>query len=283
MEGDDMAIDRTRAWRWLLGCAATLAAPAALAQSSAPGWWFQLGSFRPNVDTTLRVDDAGGGNGTQFDAESVLGLPRRKTLASGLIGVRLGDRWRLEVEHFNLNRSVRQFAITETVVIDDTTFPVSALVDSDFDSKVTRVSGGVSFVKTDNAELGMVIGAHVTTFEVGISGTFSAGGGAPATFRREARDVTVPLPTVGLFGSVALAPGLSLNGRADVFSLSHRDIDGRLLNLQANVTWHFTRNVGIGAGYRHTDYKVESGRSEDFRGRLEYEFSGPQLFVDLRF
>jgi hypothetical protein len=278
-----MAIDRTHSWRWLLGCAAVLAAPAALAQSSAPGWWFQLGAFRPTVDTTLRVDDAGGGNGTQFDAESVLGLPKRRTLASGLIGVRLGDRWRLEVEHFKLNRSVRQFAITDTVVIDDTTFPVSALVDSDFDSKVTRVSGGVSFVKTDSAELGMVIGAHVTNFEVGISGTFSAGGGAPATFRSEARDVTVPLPTVGLFGSVALAPGLALNGRADVFSLSHRDIDGRLLNLQANVTWHFTPNVGIGAGYRHTNYKIESGSSEDFRGRLEYEFRGPLLFVDLRF
>ena len=129
-----MAIDRTHLWRWLLGCAAVLAAPAALAQSSAPGWWFQLGAFRPTVDTTLRVDDAGGGNGTQFDAESVLGLPKRRTLASGLIGVRLGDRWRLEVEHFKLNRSVRQFAITDTVVIDDTTFPVSALVDSDFDS-----------------------------------------------------------------------------------------------------------------------------------------------------
>lgn len=275
---------RVRTWgTWLLGCTAALAGSAAQAQGSAPGWWFQLGAFRPSVDSTLRVDDAGGGNGTQFDVENALGLPRRKTLASGLIGVRLGERWRLEVEHFALNRSVRQFAITETVVVDDTTFPVSALIDSDFDSKITRVSGGVSFVKTDSAELGLVVGAHVTTFEVGMSGTFSAGGGAPATLRREARDVTVPLPTVGLFGSVALAPGVSLNGRADVFSLSHRDIDGRLLNLQANVTWHFARNLGIGAGYRFTDYRVESGRGDDFRGRLEYEFRGPQLFLDARF
>jgi hypothetical protein len=272
-------------WRCaaLVACAGALSAPIAQAQSRTAGWWFQLGAFRPAVDSTLRVDDAGGANGTQFDAENALGLPRRKTLASGLIGVRLGDRWRLEVEHFALNRSVRQFALTETVVIDDTTFPVSAQVDTDFDSKITRVSGGVSFVKTDTAELGMVIGAHVTHFEFGVSGTFSAGGGAPATFRREARDVTVPLPTVGLFGSVALAPGLSLNGRADAFSLSHRDIDGRLLNLQANITWHFTPNFGIGAGYRATDYRIESGRGEDFRGRMEYEFRGPLVFIDARF
>jgi hypothetical protein len=268
---------------WLLGCAGALVAPAALAQGSAPGWWFQLGAFRPSIDSTLRVDDAGGANGTQFDAENALGLPRRKTLASGLVGVRLGDRWRLEVEHFNLNRSVRQFAITETLVIDDTTFPVSAQIDTDFDSRVTRVSGGYSFVKSDAAELGMVIGAHVTNFEIGISGTFSAGGGAPATFRREERDATVPLPTVGLFGSMALAPGLALNGRADVFSFSHRGYDGRLLNLQANVTWHFTPNVGIGAGYRYNDYRVEADRGEDFRGRLDYEFRGPVLFVDARF
>jgi hypothetical protein len=267
----------------LLACAGALSAPIAQAQSRTAGWWFQLGAFRPSVDSTLRVDDAGGANGTQFDAENALGLPRRKTLASGLIGVRLGDRWRLEVEHFALNRSVRQFALTESVVIDDTTFPVSARVDTDFDSKITRVSGGVSFVKTDTAEVGLVIGAHVTNFEFGVSGTFSAGGGAPATFRREARDVTVPLPTVGLFGSVALAPGLSLNGRADAFSLSHRDIDGRLLNLQANLTWHFTPNFGIGAGYRLTDYRIESGRGEDFRGRMEYEFRGPLVFIDARF
>jgi hypothetical protein len=277
-------VQRYLSWRgWLLGCAAAFAGSAVQAQSSTPGWWFQLGAFRPSVDSTLRVDDAGGASGTRFDAENALGLPRRKTLASGLFGVRLGDRWRLEVEHFALNRSVRQFAITETIVVDDTTFPVSALIDSDFDSKVTRISGGVSFVKTDNAELGMVIGAHVTDFEVGIAGTFSAGGGAPATLRREARDVTVPLPTVGLFGSVGLAPGVTLNGRVDAFSLSHRDIDGRLLNLQANVTWHFTRNLGIGAGYRFTDYRIESGRGEDFRGRMEYEFRGPQLFLDARF
>jgi hypothetical protein len=273
-----------RPWNgWLLGCAAALAAPSALAQTSAPGWWFQLGAFRPSVDSTLRIDDVGGNFGTQFDAETALGLPRRKTLASGLIGVRLGERWRLEVEHFALNRSVRRFTITETLVIDDTTFPVSAQLDTDFDSKITRVSGGVSFVKNEAAEFGLVVGAHVTQFEMGVSGTFSSGGGAPATLRREARDVTVPLPTVGLFGSVALAPGLALNGRADVFSLSHRDVDGRLLNLQANVTWHFTSNIGIGAGYRFTDYKIESDRNEDFRGRLEYEFRGPVLFLDARF
>jgi hypothetical protein len=276
--------NRIRSWRLrLLGCAAALAAIGAQAQTSAPGWWFQLGAFRPSVDSMLRVDDAGGNFGTEFDAETTLGLPRRKTLAAGLIGVRLGDRWRLEVEHFTLNRSVRQFAITDTLVIDDTTFPVSAQIDSDFDSKVTRVSGGYSFVKNESAELGLVFGAHVTNFEVGMSGTFSSGGGAPATFRREARDATIPLPTVGLFGSVALAPALALHGRADVFSFSHRGYDGRLLNLQANVTWHFTPNIGIGAGYRFNDYRVEADRGEDFRGRLEYEFRGPQLFVEARF
>jgi hypothetical protein len=269
---------------WLgFAVAAALAAPAAQAQRSGPGWWFQLGGFRPSIDSTLRVDDAGGGNGTQFNAENALGLPRRKTLPWGLIGVRLGDRWRIEVEHFALNRSVRQFAITETLVVDDTTFPVSARIDTDFDSKVTRVSGGLSLVKTDSAEFGFVVGAHVTQFQFGISGVFSAGGGAPATLRREERDATVPLPTAGLFASVDVAPGVKLHGRADVFSFSHRGYDGRLLNLQANVTWHFTPNIGIGAGYRFNDYRLEADRGQDFRGRVEYEFRGPQLFLDARF
>ena len=49
-----MTIHRTRPLVWLFGCAATLAAPTALAQSSAPGWWFQLGGFRPSIDSSLR-------------------------------------------------------------------------------------------------------------------------------------------------------------------------------------------------------------------------------------
>lgn len=265
----------------VIGGLAALVAPSASAQGA--GWWFQLGAYRPNIDSTLRVDDKGTGIGTNFDVENALGLRHRKTVPFALVGVRLGERWRIEVSHFALNRSVRGFNITENLVIDDTNYPLSASLDSDFDTKVTRVSGGYSLLKTDQAEFGVLAGVHVSQFELAVSGIGSAGGGGPVTLRRVQRDATVPLPTIGLFGSMNLAPAVELHGRANVFSLSHGGYEGRLLNLQASVVWRVTPNVGLGAGYRYNDYRLDADHDKSFSGRVEHKFRGPQVFADLRF
>jgi hypothetical protein len=277
----DMELTMRAARRWVgVVALAGLSAGPALAQDN---FWLQVGAFRPSVDTNLRIDDPfAGTQGTPVDLESGLGLPRRKTLAAVLAGMRFGDRWRLELEHFRLDRSVSQFAIQQTIRVEDTTFPVSALIDTQFDSRIFRISGGYSFVRNPTAEVGLVFGVHVTEFDIAIQGTFSSGGGAPATFRSEAKDATVPLPTAGLFASFTLAPGLSLNARGDVFSLRRDGYDGRLVNAQANVTYRFVPNVGIGVGYRFNDYRIEADRG-DFTGRFNYEFKGPQVFLEARF
>jgi hypothetical protein len=277
----EMKLSWRGASRWV--AAAALAAGSAAPASAQDNFWLQVGGFRPSVDTNLRIDDPfAGAQGTPVDLESDLGLSRRKTLTAVLAGMRFGDRWRLELEHFRLDRSVNQFALQRAIRVEDTTFPVSALIDTQFDSRIFRISGGYSFVRNPSAEVGLVFGVHLTEFDIAIQGTFSAGGGAPATFRSEAKDATVPLPTAGLFASFALAPGLSLNARGDVFSLRRDGYDGRLVNAQANVTYRFVPNLGIGVGYRFNDYRIEADRG-DFTGRFDYEFKGPQVFLEARF
>jgi outer membrane receptor protein involved in Fe transport len=260
----------------VLGCVALWGATA----SAQDNWWIQAGAFRPSIDSSIRVDDSGSGLlGTNVGFEDGLGLSKRKTLGSILAGMRLGARWRIEAEYFELNRSVNRFALNQTIVVDDTTFPVTALVDTTFDSRVFRIGAGYSFVKNANAEFGLAFGVHLTNFEVGITGTLAGGG---ASLGRETRDATVPLPTAGLYGSVALAPNWWLSGRADVFSFRHDDFDGRLVNVQAAVTYRFNPNLGLGLGYRYDDYRVDASR-DDFSGRFDYQFRGPQVFLEARF
>lgn len=242
--------------------------------------WLRVNAFRPGIDSKVRVDHPQtSAPGTEVEFED-LGLARRKTLPTLLLGGRFGDGWRAEFEYLRLSRSGR-VTLGQLLNFDDTTFPVQGVVSTDFKSDIYRASIGYSFLRTPQAELGAVVGLHVTRFDLSIEGNVSALG-QPAAVRREEEHRTVPLPTVGLYGAWAFAPHWETTARLDVFSLRHSSYDGRLFNAQANLIYRFTSNVGVGLGYRYDDYRLESSK-QDFRGFVDYKFNGPQAFVEAGF
>jgi len=263
----------------------TVAATPAMAQNTGKlnqRYWLQLGAFHPSIDSRAQVDHPQtGAAGTYLDFENELGLADKKTLPTLLLGARLHDNWRLEFEHFALKRSATQTLLSGDVVFDDTTYNASATLASEFDSKVTRLSGGYSLYKTPEAEAGVVLGLHVTSFKIALEGQGSVNGGAVAV-RRASEAKTVPLPTLGAYGSYAFAPDWEASGRADLLYLKVGDYKGSLLNLQANVFYRFNPNLALGLGYRHDDYKLKATHPT-WTGKLEYRFSGPQLVLEAGF
>jgi len=244
--------------------------------------WIQLGAFRPTIDSRIQVDHPStGAAGTNLNLEDELGLAEHKTLGTLLVGARFGERWRAEFEYFSLSRSSDKTILETSIVVDDTTYPVSASLASEFDSKVARASVGYSFYKTDEAEAGAVAGLHVTRFKFVVEGDGNAGSG-PVTIRREEASHTVPLPTAGVYGTYAFAPSWLASGRADVFAINYKGHKGRLLNFQANVAYRFTGNFAVGVGYRYDNYKLTETR-RDPRGEVRYTFQGPQVFIDAGF
>lgn len=242
--------------------------------------WLRLGAFRPSIDTNIRVDSAGGNIvGSQFSLED-LGLARHKTLPTFLVGARIGSAWRAEFEAFRLSRSGVD-TLDAQLVVEDTTYSASARVDTRLVSDVFRLSAGYSFLKTPQAELGVVAGLHITRFDFELVGVGSVAG-QPASRTSEVRQETVPLPTVGMYGAWAFAPNWQATGRADYFSLAHRGIDGRLINAQANVLYRFSRQLALGLGWRYDDYRVEASRSS-FSGLVDYRFRGPQAILEAGF
>lgn len=256
------------------------AARAADADSLNQSVWLRIGAFHPDIRSNVRVDHpTTGASGTEVQFED-LGLAKKKTLPTLLLGARFGGAWRAEFEYFQLRRDGRT-TLGSLLNFDDTTFPVQASLETSFHSDVYRASLGYSFVKTPQAEVGAVFGLHVTSFDISLLGTVSAQG-QPITTQSEKQKHTVPLPTVGLYGAFALAPNWEATGRVDLFQLKHDRYDGRLINAQANVIYRFNGNVGIGLGYRYDDYRVNATK-DDFRGHLEYKFRGPQAFVEVGF
>jgi len=262
---------------------ALLAALPAAAQSPAVGqqYWFELGAFMPDVDSSVRIDNKNTGRGgTVIDFEDDLDLADRRTLPTVLMGMRIGDNWRMEFEYFQLKRTGTR-TLNRNISIGESDFAVGASVDSEFSSKVYRLSGGYSFYKTPVAELGGVFGLHITDFKVGLAGQANVNG-VPVGLRNESENQLAPLPTLGLYGSYAFSPSWDMSGRVDYFSVKIDEYKGRLLNVQAGVRYHFNPTWSLALNYRYDDYRVDVDGT-DWRGEVNYQFRGPQLVLRVGF
>jgi len=231
-------------------------------------WTFQLGAYIPSVDTTASLNNSAGTIGTSVSFEDDLGFSDRKTLGSFLAGVRLGERWKVEFEYFALDRTNSR-AINRTINWGDRTYPINTVVEGKFESTVYRLSGGYSFVKNDQAEVGAALGLFVTDFTSSLSASGVGG---------QTGDTLAPLPTIGLYGAYAFSPRWLLSGRLDYFSLNYDDYDGSLKNFTAGIDYRFTRNFGIGAGYRYVDYDLTITKSS-YNGAIRYKFNGPTVYA----
>lgn len=230
-------------------------------------WTLEIGAYSPTVDTTAHLNGPLG-NGTTVNFEEDLNLKDRKTSATILGKVRIGDRWRIEAEYFGLDRSGSR-SINRTITWGDDVYPIGITVSSTFDTDIFRLSGGYSFVKNDTAEVGIALGLHATDFRLSL--------GATGVGSQQA-DALAPLPTVGLYASYALSPRWLISGRVDYFSLDYDEYDGSLVAAQGGIDYRFTRNFGIGLGYRYIDYDLTVTKAR-FNGGVEYRFSGPVLYL----
>jgi len=263
-----------------IGVALLAFASSADAQALEDRYWVQVQAFWPDIDTTVEVSNTAGTRGTKIDLESDLKLSDRKSLPAIFAGARIGERWTVVGEYYALNRSASASAGRD-LTFDDATFPAGVTIASEFKTDVYRLGVGYSFLKTDKADVGGVVGLHVTQFTVGLKGDARIGAAAVSTESRK-RDALAPLPTVGLYGVYQATPKISLGGRADYLSLKVSDYDGRLLNLQASASYRIWENVGVGVMYRYVDYNL--GIEKDrWNGEMAYEFKGPALFLQAAF
>lgn len=262
--------------------AMSLAAMPAHAQALDDKFWLEVSAYWANVDSRIRVEKQDSiFPGTEIDFESDLDMDKREALPAVFAGARLGDRWTVGAEYYSLNRTATR-DLSRELVFDDVTFPINASVSSKFASDIYRLTVGYAFYRSEDAEIGGAIGLHVTDFDIKLAGEAQLGNNpATATVTRR-RTTLAPLPTLGLFGSVRVAPQVTLSARADYLSLTVGDYDGRLLNAQAAVTYRAFKNVGIGAAYRFVDYRLDVEK-DDWQGRLKYKFNGPALFLQAGF
>lgn len=253
-----------------------------------PNVWLRGTLFHAQIDSLVRIDYVGApeygvpGAGTTLDFERNLGLPRSQTRGDVLLGVRLFDRGRIEVQHYSLRRSGTRQLLDESVVINGITYSAQAQLTSSFDSRVTRVSLGYSLWKTPTAEAGVLLGAQFTRYKLRFVGEGRINNEPPSSRSAEESD-SGPLPTVGAYGAFALSPAWSLRLHADYLPVDSKRLRGGLGMAEINLYRQLAPNLSAGLGVRHVQYKLDRKGSGELRGRFEYRFTAPQVMLELGF
>ncbi len=241
--------------------------------------WIQAGIYYPKFDSDGRIDSVTG-PGTGIDFEDDLNVDDRKVVADITAGWRISNKFRLEGEYFPLNRR-GSTTLSRNINWGEAVYPANAVVESGFDTDMFRAAIGYSFVRNENTEFGVRIGAHVTTSKLFIEGQASVAGGA-TQFHREQTDATVPLPNGGLYVNYDLSPVWTLSGSADYFDIKVGNYKGGITNLAAGVTARVAPHIGIGARFRYVDYRLKA-ESDSWVGKANSTFFGPALYLEAAF
>jgi hypothetical protein len=241
--------------------------------------FLSVGTFANSTALDIRLDPSTSLPGTEIDWDQRFGLEHSKRF-------RLDGLWRFTPKH-HLRVLYTDYSQTDRATLaseiqwGDDLFPVNAQVTGTLGFEVIEAAYEYAFVTSDRAEIAGSVGLHYTTLEARLAATVTS----PTTGTRSIggpRSVDAPLPVVGLRGMWRLGDQVYLDAQAQYFSLAIDDIKGSLYNYRAALIWQPTRRVGLGAGYDAFGVDVDL-RQDDFRGKVDWVYRGPQLFVTVAF
>jgi hypothetical protein len=238
-----------------------------------------LGTFLLTTKTRVSIDGTAGNSGTVIDTKKDLGFKDADRF-------RLDATWRFAPNHkiramyFGISQSNTQ-TLDRDITVGDTVYPVNIEVTAKNSTTVYELAYEYSFLRRDNYEVTASAGLHAIDFGFSLRGVGTVNGqtGQAST---ETASVTAPLPVFGLRGLWEIAPNWYLDAQAQYFALKIDNIDGKITDLRAGVTYMIGRHWGLGAGYNRFVTTVGVDKNA-FDGELKWNYSGAQVFVTASF
>lgn len=246
-------------------------------------WGFSLGSYWQTFDTKVRLDASNGSTGTEVNFEVDLQVP--KDQANFQVGgyFRFSDRHRVDVSYVSWNRS-RTASIERDIQWDDVIFHVGATLDSKASANLFQAIYKYSFVNNGKVAFGLNGGLSAlwTEFTLAGEGTVDGGGTASGSYV-ESESTVFPVPVVGVHFEMTLAERFFWTVEGNFFVASVSGYDGQLTSGGTSLSYYFTRNFGVGAGFATTSYRINKEGDNDGKLRVKYGFGGPIAYAILSF
>jgi len=236
------------------------------------------GTSPGSFETNARIDpELGAQEGTLVSFERDLGLEDSRTLQRFGVQWRPFNRHELAASYFSAPRSGSK-QITRTIVFRNQSYPVDALVTSQFDLDYASLTYTYWARRSDRDGLGITLGAATLS----MNATVSAKQTNTLVSTTQQADTDVPVALAGLQGRVALTP--RLHGEASVATLPRvtiGDYSGDALTASARIEYRPLRWLGIGAAYHYFRLNVDVEQTT-LKGALDMTIRGPELFLGLR-
>lgn len=274
--------------------AAGVLALAASAVSANESWQngFELraGYMISDNDTTIEL--SGPENKGQIDIEDALELD--EDTDSGRFGLswRFKDRHEISVDAYRVHRTGNNSANTDfSFTTDKGNFievGAGAGIDTEINFDIYDISYGYSFIGTDRHHLAVVGGLYWMDMEVALEASASGQikingeelkpGDASVSSRSE---ISAPMPLLGLLYGYAVTPQWTLDVEARYFAITVDPYSGSILNLNLQATYNF-EHLYVGGGFTWVNINVDI-EDGDWNGGLDWDFSGPHVFIGTRF
>ncbi len=201
-----------------------------------------------DADTTLRVDEREGIEGTTLNFRRDLGVSESDDAPRVDGYYRFTPRHRIDFSWFKVEREG-----TRTIDIDmefeDEIFTIGTQVDSFSKYETLKIAYIYSFHHDEKFELGVGGGLHIEDIEIGLN---AAGVG-----KREDANTTAPAPVASFRLGYNFTPRWSIRWDFDIFFLDEDDFDGSLTDSRLAVEHHTFKNVGFGAGFSRFVLDIE--------------------------
>lgn len=265
-----------RYWPLLLALASATVAHAADEVAKHPllndTFRFSLGGFYAESTTQARLGSSTGGAGVDVNFEDALGLEERKWIGEAAMYWRISERWRVDVDYFNLDRSASR-ALATDISWGDQTFTAGTTVNSSVQISDLRAALGYSFFRRPDKELGAGIGLHTLKFRASID---AAGIGG------RTESATAPLPTFAIYGTFALTDTWALALRTDWLSLDYDKYSGSVRSSAIDVVYQPYKNIAFGVGMHSLSLRLDvDNPNSKFQARVNLQ--GPAAFVSVSF
>jgi hypothetical protein len=203
--------------------------------------------------------------GTKIDLEQDLNFDNSKQ-PIGEIGISLGDSL-FTIAYTPLSFSGNG-SLTRPINYNGQIFTAGSTVTSKFKADIIDVGYTYYLVNMDDLPSRFQLGIE-TAAKIVIVKSSMAGGGINST-----KNITVPIPTLGLRGRIALADFIGIVGRVGYLGYA----GNTFLDADAQIEFSPLPTVGIYAGYRYINLKV------DTRGVFaDTTFNGPYAGAFFRF
>jgi len=255
-------------------------------------WRVYVGVFDATANSEIGINGDFVPPGPPLDIEDLLGVDDNKLVGWGGVGWRISPRHSLEFEYFTLKRSASiSDTFTPPIQIGDF-FIEAGEVSTNYDTTIGRLTYGYSILRREHSDLQLKAGLHLTSLKANfnLAGAICDPLTVPSTppgcpvdgTATESEDVSAPLPHFGVSYAYAFNPNWALHVAAMGFAIELDNIDGSLIELDADIAWQPWRNIGFGMGLRYFQADVESQGSE-LNGSFKFDYFGPTLYIQATF